>query len=92
MDPRLRDRLPADEDDDRRLPGGLDGLYELQLGADEAEIGQIDVLACRRVRARRPEERLVEGPGADHDDRSVGGLGGGDGGVDIGGGGLGNWS
>jgi hypothetical protein len=71
LDPRLGDRLAAHEDDDGGLADGLDGLDELELRADEAEVAQVDVLARRRVRARRPEQRLVERPRADHHDRDV---------------------
>lgn len=72
--PRLRDRLPTDEHDDRRLAHGLDGLDEAQLCANERQAAQIDVLARRRVRPRLPKERLVEAPRANHDDRRVGRL------------------
>ena len=58
------------------------------LAADEDDdrrlSGVVDVLARRGVRARRPEQRLVEGPGADHQLRGVGGLGGLDGSEDSG--------
>ena len=82
--PRLRHGLSADEHHNRKLSGSFNRLHELQLRPDEAEVGQVDVLARRRVRARGPEQRLIQRPRPDHDDCDVGRLRGGDGSGDVG--------
>ena len=77
-DPRLRHRLPADEHHNRRGARSHNRFDQRALRTYKRKTTQIDVLARRRVRARLPEEGLVQAPGADHDDGDVGCVRGGE--------------
>lgn len=63
LDPRLCNRLPANQHDHRWLPRRLHSLDQLQLRSNKPKVSHVNVFASRSVGAWGPQQRLVQRPG-----------------------------